>query len=150
MVWLAASVVLPRWAGQGIRGVLPERFCSAERGPGAADARSAVALCSSETSAMVSRLPAIGHLHDLTSFPQNPGHLRAFVTPGGVDAGGYGPQDFDGYPEGTQNLGDGTVISSNTGVCKVRGLGDRYLRLTQDGTEPRVPHSSCPTSIRTG
>ncbi|NCF90181.1 MAG: hypothetical protein GWQ05_04370 [Verrucomicrobiaceae bacterium] len=44
-------------------------------------------------------------------------------------AGSYGPQNFT-FADDNTDLGDGTVIDSNTGVASVQG---NYLRLTQDG-----------------
>jgi hypothetical protein len=51
--------------------------------------------------------------------------------------GSYGPQGFASYSQGTTNLNDGTVISSNNGICQVRENtpSARYLRLTQSGVQ---------------
>jgi hypothetical protein len=49
-------------------------------------------------------------------------------------AGSYGPQNFSAYAVDTTNLNDGTEISSNNGICRVRGNSNRYLRLTDSGS----------------
>jgi hypothetical protein len=71
------------------------------------------------------RFPTVRSLSTLAVF------LVTFALTTGVNqAGTYGPQAFT-FANGTNNLGDGTTISSNDGIASVQS---NALRLTASGT----------------